>query len=179
MGKQTLWIDYIIMDERRLLGLCRQENYRGSGKGGQARNKTSNAVRLTLDDYQATATQLRSKEGNLLQCLRKLRLMIAIDLKWSGQGEDSIPQRKILPENKIFSELKRIGLAVNPSNKNYALLAGLLSDALIASDASLKSISAATGLSVTALSKKIHEIPELYRNFQRLYRKGAATTVEE
>src|SRR5256885_10466931 len=66
-----------------LLAQCRWDQYRGSGPGGQKRNKTSNAVRLTHEPtgVAVTATESRSLSVNKLYALRRLRLKLAADLR--------------------------------------------------------------------------------------------------
>jgi hypothetical protein len=71
------------LSDEALLSQCRVDHYRGSGPGGQHRNKTSNAVRLAHlpTGIIATATESRSLKENHLYCLRRLRIKIAAEIR--------------------------------------------------------------------------------------------------
>lgn len=80
------------MTDEELLSLCKTDHFIATGKGGQKRNKTSSAVRLTLKDtsISATASDDRQQSVNKLRALRRLRIAIALELReepvsWSGQ----------------------------------------------------------------------------------------------
>ena len=76
-----------------LLRQCRQETYRASGPGGQHRNKTDSAVRLSVMDgaVMASCSDHRSQHRNRSEALRRLRITLAIELRrpiktqqWNG-----------------------------------------------------------------------------------------------
>ena len=54
-----------LLTDDALLAECREDHYRGSGPGGQKRNKTSNGVRLVHAPTGSivTATESRSLKG--------------------------------------------------------------------------------------------------------------------
>jgi hypothetical protein len=62
---------------------CTLDVFRASGPGGQKRNKTSSAVRLTHTPtgLSATSSESRSQADNRETALRRLRLMTAIMLR--------------------------------------------------------------------------------------------------
>ena len=66
-----------------LLQQCRIETYRASGPGGQKRNKTSSAVRITHvpTRVQATAADSRSQHDNRRRALDRLRLALALQVR--------------------------------------------------------------------------------------------------
>src|SRR5688572_7292911 len=72
-----------LLSDEHLLAECRVDVYRGSGPGGQKRNKTSNAVRITHvpTGVSVTATESRSLAENRMRALRRLRLKLATDLR--------------------------------------------------------------------------------------------------
>jgi hypothetical protein len=76
-------LDYLAMDDQQLLTHCDVETYRASGPGGQKRNKTDSAVRLRLRPAGLTAlgTESRSQHENKARALRRLRLVIALELR--------------------------------------------------------------------------------------------------
>lgn len=75
--------DFLDLDDDALLRLCRQETYRASGPGGQHRNKTDSAVRLSLMDgtVVATCADHRSQHRNRDAALRRLRSTLAMELR--------------------------------------------------------------------------------------------------
>lgn len=82
------------LDDDALLRLCREETYRGSGPGGQHRNKTDSAVRLTVMDGAVTAScaDHRSQHRNRSEALRRLRTALALDIREPvppGSGTES------------------------------------------------------------------------------------------
>lgn len=75
--------DLLALDDEALLRQCREECFRASGPGGQHRNKTDSAVRLTLLGGEVTAqcTDHRSQHRNRAEALRRLRTELAIELR--------------------------------------------------------------------------------------------------
>jgi hypothetical protein len=66
-----------------LLGQCQMDRLRGSGPGGQKRNKTESSVRLrhTATGLFALAGESRSQPENKARALRRLRERFAFDLR--------------------------------------------------------------------------------------------------
>jgi len=71
------------LEDEALLRQCRQECFRASGPGGQHRNKTDSAVRLSVMNGAITAqgSDHRSQHRNRADALRRLRNTIAIELR--------------------------------------------------------------------------------------------------
>lgn len=71
------------LDDDALLRVCRQETYRASGPGGQHRNKTDSAVRVSVRDgaIVASCADHRSQHRNRTEALRRLRIVIALELR--------------------------------------------------------------------------------------------------
>ncbi len=44
------WHEFVAKTDDELLKMVRIDVFKGTGKGGQKKNKTENAIRLTLDD---------------------------------------------------------------------------------------------------------------------------------
>jgi hypothetical protein len=71
------------LTDEQLLAQCRFEAFRGPGPGGQKRNKTSSAVRLTHEPsgISVIAGESRSQHRNRDVAMDRLRLQIAIHLR--------------------------------------------------------------------------------------------------
>ena len=72
--------DILRLDDAGLSAVCELEFFKGTGPGGQKRNKTSSAVRASLPAWSVTATDCteRSQTRNRANALRKLRLELAM-----------------------------------------------------------------------------------------------------
>ncbi len=114
------------MSDDRLLAQCRVDHYRGSGPGGQKRNKTSNGVRLAHKPtgILATATESRSLKQNHLYCLRRMRVKLAAEIR---EPIDSV--RFEVPDWFLSIRHER---KINISHRHefYAPAAGLMLDLL-------------------------------------------------
>lgn len=75
--------DLLDLDDENLLRHCRQECYRASGPGGQHRNTTDSAVRLSIRDgaIVALCADHRSQHRNRSEALKRLRSALAIELR--------------------------------------------------------------------------------------------------
>jgi hypothetical protein len=71
------------LTDEQLLAQCRFEAFRGPGPGGQKRNKTSSAVRLTHEPsgISVIAGESRSQHRNRQAAIDRLRLQIALHLR--------------------------------------------------------------------------------------------------
>jgi peptide chain release factor-like protein len=76
--------------EADLLVDCRRENTRGSGPGGQHRNRVATAVRLTHTPtgLMGQASERRSQKDNARVALARLRLNLALDYRSPLQDAD-------------------------------------------------------------------------------------------
>ena len=80
------------MSDGALLKLCTVDHFIATGKGGQKKNKTSSAVRITHNesDISASASDDRQQSVNKVHALRKLRVALAMEMRcepqtWNGQ----------------------------------------------------------------------------------------------
>ncbi len=93
--------DYLALPDERLLAQCTVETYRGSGPGGQHRNKRDSAVRLTHrpTGVVATATERRSQHENRHRAVVRLRQAIALQVREAPpQGGPAGPLRGVLAD---------------------------------------------------------------------------------
>jgi len=137
------------LDDRGLLALCRQETYRGSGPGGQHRNTTDSAVRLTIEaedvpEVVAESTNRRSQHENRRIALERLRRGIAeawrLDTPpdWDGQWK------------------------MNTANPDYPKLMAVMLDALAQNDYAVGDAARALGLSTGRFSRLLWRDPDLW-----------------
>ena len=73
----------LALEDEALLQRCRQETYRASGPGGQHRNKTDSAVRVSVIDgsVAASCATHRSQHRNRSEALRRLRIALALEIR--------------------------------------------------------------------------------------------------
>lgn len=77
------------LDDEALLSHCHQECFRAPGPGGQHKNKTDSAVRLSVLEGTVTAicADHRSQHRNRADALKRLRSAIAINLRMPIEAE--------------------------------------------------------------------------------------------
>lgn len=153
-----------LLTEAALLAECRVDHYRGSGSGGQKRNKTSNAIRLTHrpSGVSATATESRSTVENHLYAVRRLRLKLAADLR------EPIDRARFEPPDWFLSV--RRGRQIEASHRHplYAAIGGLLLDLLVATAGNPAAVAANLGVTTTAVIRRLEAESVLW---------AAATTI--
>ena len=82
--------EILLLSDEELVRLCRVDTFRGTGPGGQKRNKTESAVRVTHRESGLAAfdDQSRSQHLNRARALQKLRLELAANLRQPPQPWD-------------------------------------------------------------------------------------------
>lgn len=101
--------DYLALSDADLLRDCTVETFRASGPGGQKRNKTDSAVRITHrpSGVQAQAFEQRSQHQNRVQALFRLRRGIAlavrrpVDLDAYAPPPDLVAILPTTPHNRL------------------------------------------------------------------------------
>lgn len=114
-----------LLPAEALVQQCRVDAFRGSGPGGQHRNKTSSAIRITHipTGISATGMEMRSQMQNRNHALARLRRKLAIELRLAVDAAafvrpgwlDEIPGAAdlgISPGNGRFDEVLAIVLDV-------------------------------------------------------------------
>ncbi|MCQ2397098.1 MAG: peptide chain release factor-like protein [Lentisphaeria bacterium] len=126
--------ELLSLSDEELLRQCRFEARRGTGPGGQKRNKTSTATRVTHEPTGLTATDdvTRSQHQNLAHALMKLRCEIAV--KMPAEADENAPE---IP-------LDAIPKATRPE---FAIWLAKIFDALQAHDFNMAESANALGLS--------------------------------
>lgn len=157
-------MSFRLLDDDALLARCRVEHYRGSGPGGQKRNKTSNAVRITHEPtgLVGTATEARSTRENHLYALRRLRLKLATDLR------EPVDLATFTPPAWFLSIRRGTGIEASHRHPLYAAVAGLVLDLLAALGGNPAAVAANLGISTTAVVKLLEHEPQLWAAANRL-----------
>jgi len=141
------WKYYLLLEDSELLALCEQSFIKGSGRGGQKRNKSSNGVRLALFHFRAIYDNSRSLKLNQAYALRALRLQIALDLTPSYKERPK-------PEQSI-SDLSSSVMLVKKTNSNFAYCLALLIDHFIFQQGDYKALAQRINQSSSQLNRWI------------------------
>ena len=152
------------LSEDELLRDCRWDVFRGSGPGGQKRNKTSNAVRLTHlpSAIHVTATEARSLAENKLHAVRRLRLKMVADLR------EPIDVTHFSPPD-WFLEIrhnKRIG--VSHRHPWYAPAGGLVLDLLEVMHGNPAAVAVMLSVTTTVVIRLLENVPVLWAAANRI-----------
>jgi hypothetical protein len=152
------------LTDDRLLAQCRLETYRGSGPGGQKRNKTSNAVRIThlASGNSATGTESRSLRENRVHAIRRLRLKLAAELR------EEIDPAKFEPPDWFLSIRSPNRIAASHRHEFYAPAAGLILDLLKQMQGNPSHVAAMLGISTTAVIKFLEAEAQLWTAANRI-----------
>ena len=132
--------------DEELSALCRLEFSRGSGNGGQKRNKTSSAARVVLledERFAAEDCSERSQHQNRARALRKLRRLIAFEVRKSPA----------VPPERIECSL---------THEEYPLNLAHLFDVLEEQNYDHKSSASLCGVTVSAFLKLLKRDDEVW-----------------
>ena len=138
--------DWLALDDDGLLKQCRIDTCRGTGPGGQKRNKTSSMVRLLHipSGILSENDETRSQHLNRIYALRNLRFKLAFGLR--------------LP-----AEPSPIGEPPGVNSDGYALWLARILDALEAVGYRLSEASPLTGLGTGRLVKELAKLPAVWQ----------------
>lgn len=137
--------------DQELLRYCKISFTKGTGPGGQKRNKTSSAVQIELPELNLSAqdctecSQIRNREN----ALQKLRMEIAFLCRISP----AVP-----PET----------MECSLNSPRYPLFAAQLLDVFADSKCDPRLTAEKCGVSPTALLKKLHRDPHLWQYIQKM-----------
>lgn len=136
------------MSDDALIDQCDVDTYRASGPGGQKRNKTSSAVRLRHwpTGLLAIAEESRSQHENKARAVRRLRLLIALEIRQPIQTDAPVPElaKVRTPDG---------ALVISQKNPSYPIVAAVALDALAATGAAMRDAAALLGVTTAQLSR--------------------------
>ena len=156
--------DWLRLDDAALLKDCRQERYRGSGPGGQRRNKVETAVRLHHRPSRlvSQAEESRSPEVNRRRALRRLRERIALEFRTQFDLE-----APALPAEFLAQRGRNGSLSVNPDNRAYPVIVATMLDALESASWSYAQAAQALGLTTSQVLRFLRSDPHIMRTVRQ------------
>ena len=153
-----------LLNDDALLAQCREDHFRGSGPGGQKRNKTSNGVRLLHPStgVLVTATESRSLKENRLNAMRRLRVKLATDVR------EPIDLQNFQPPDWFLSVRHGNRLDLSHRHPLYAAAGGLAPDLLAALNGNPAAVAVNLGVSTSALVKLLEDEPGFWAGANRI-----------
>jgi hypothetical protein len=165
------------LTDDQLLAQCRAEAFRGSGPGGQHRNKTSSAVRLTHEPsgLSAVASESRSQHENRRRALQRLRHRIALEVRAPLDAEQfqspqwlaeliAVPARG--PDGQRGPRFRLTRLS--PRHEKYLQAVGLVLDLLAPLRGSVSAAAARLGVGTADLVAFLQRDEKLLAHVNRL-----------
>lgn len=151
------------LSDEHLLQQCRWEAFRGSGPGGQKRNKTSSAVRITHlpTKIHAIAEESRSQSENRMRSMRRLRHKLAMELR---RDVDLINFR---PPDWL-EQYKVVGFHMADRNPLYPSLVALVLDVLKATHWEVGRTAVTLGVTTSSLVRFLHADVALWQHVNRV-----------
>lgn len=144
----------LALDDRELLAQCEVDTFRGTGPGGQKRNKTESAVRLRHlpTGLVARSDDSRSQHENRGHALRRLRLVIALEKRTALDLANYTPPHEL-------SEL--LAGRLGRRNVRYPLAIAAMLDLLLAAGQSLSEAAGNAGSTTSRFSRVATNDPTL------------------
>jgi hypothetical protein len=151
-----------ILDEPALLRQCRWEAFRGSGPGGQKRNKTSSSVRLVHkpSGLSAVAGEARSQAVNRATALLRLRRRMVLELR------AAVDPRTFVTPPDVSAILRLTRRAAGSPDHLRAL--GVALDVLAASGCSVSAAARLLGVSTGQLVGFLRADPRAWATVNRM-----------
>jgi hypothetical protein len=147
-----------LLTDDELLKQCRFDQFRGSGPGGQKRQKTSNTVRLTHlpTGIHVVAGESRSLTENKMRAVRRLRLKLAAELR------EPVDLTRFEPPEWFLSVRRETRIEASHRHPLYAAIAGLILDLLEATHGNPAAVAANLGVSTTSVIRRLEAEPLLW-----------------
>jgi hypothetical protein len=140
----------ICMEEKQFLKHCRTDTYAASGPGGQKRNRTYSAVRLThvRTGISVIAEESRSQLENRIRAAKRLKKTIALSLRM----DPSISELKIHEDIKVFFT-RGTAVHINQKNVLYPVFCATILDALLLAGGSMRDAAKILNISTGQINK--------------------------
>ena len=136
---------------------CEVKRTKGSGPGGQHRNKVETAIAITHTptSLSAQATESRSQATNAKQALFRLRLRLALKCRTASDDDGATP-----PSALWSSRTKSGKVAVNENHADFPALLSEALDACWERQGDVKAAAEGFGVSSSQLVKLLAKTPE-------------------
>ena len=144
------------LDDNALARQCRVTFGRGSGRGGQHRNKVETAAFMTHEPtgITATATERRSQSQNRHTAHRRLRIKLAITVR------TTIRMSRYRPSSLWVQRRQGKAVPVNAKNRDYPALLAEAMDVVTAMKFDVGGAAGVLGVSMSQLVKLIGREPK-------------------
>ncbi len=157
-------MQFLRKSDQELQNLSRMDIYKATGRGGQKKNKTSNAIRLSLGNLSVTQSASRSRADNISKAVKKLRLAIALDI---GSGFQERSGWRDFPE-EILPYLQSDLIRINPKNKVFPIFLGNFIDVFIHHQGNWKKIAEQFNTSNSQIRRFTQENPFMLETVKKL-----------
>jgi hypothetical protein len=161
---QTTRDVFLTEGDVQLLARCKVETYRASGPGGQHRNKTDSAVRLTHrpTGVVVTATERRSQHENRARAIARLRKAVALQVR-EPLAADSPPSA---PLSRCLAD--PAWPRISQKSEAYLPAAARVLDHLEAAEGKVSDAAGRLGVSTASLVKFLSLDDDLWEMANRL-----------
>ena len=160
---------YLAQPDAKLVAECAVETFRASGPGGQHRNKTDSAVRLTHrpTGVSVTATERRSQHENRRVAMKRLRKAIALRVREAADA--GAPPKGSLAEALADPRWPRVSQKSNA----YLVAAAHILDHLEAAEGKVSDVAGTLGVSTASLVKFLSLDTDLWQETNQIRRRFA------
>ncbi|MBM4311566.1 MAG: hypothetical protein FJ119_11570 [Deltaproteobacteria bacterium] len=133
---------FLALADQVFLKQCILDVYTASGPGGQKRNRTYSAVRLTHrpTGLSACAEESRSQHENRERALRRLKIILALRLRALPEHDWNLPE-------ELLPYFQPAVIRMNPKNEHYPLFCAAMLDLLFRQRGSLSTTARVLGIS--------------------------------
>ena len=159
-----LWVPFIQKSDNDLKKNCRMDIFKATGHGGQKKNKTSNAIRLTLEHLSVTYTASRSRAENISRAFKKLRMSIALDI---STGRENYYLNQTYPA-ELFQYFQKGSIKINAKNPMFPLVIGFIIDCFIKHNGNYQSVAESLKVSSSQLRKFITKNPFMIETLNKV-----------
>lgn len=149
------------LPEQALLKACEVKHTKGSGPGGQHRNKTQTAIVITHQPtgLQGAASERRSQHENLRVAIRRLRLNLAVEHRAAIRLQMMLPESSQAQPDDIacrwFARVRHRKLALSDRHEDYPALLAWVMDILWEKQLVVGDVAVLLGVSASQLVKML------------------------